>query len=146
VSADTNGAVTSAGFLLSPRTQCGKPAEPQGRGIFSIYGARQVDYTTLLRTARDLKRRWEGDHIVVEQAGGRLARPLQARNDPNGRHDDQVDSVAHFFEWTLLRFGTHHSQCYRWCEPFAEGPHTAIMLSLRCQPPMREFSARGIEC
>jgi predicted phage terminase large subunit-like protein len=30
---------------------------------------RQVDYPTLLRTARDLKTRWKADHVVIEKAG-----------------------------------------------------------------------------
>jgi hypothetical protein len=29
---------------------------------------------------------------------------------PNGRHDDQVDSVAQFLDWTSLRFATHRTQ------------------------------------
>jgi len=120
---------------------------------------RQVDYPTLLRTARDLKRQWEADHIVIEKAGvgyalladlwkeyrsgiraylpkldkqsrfaaqsakiesGLIHLPKEAawlgpfRHEmmafPNGRHDDEVDSVAQFLDWTALRFATHRTQ------------------------------------
>lgn len=120
---------------------------------------RQVDYPTLLRTARDLKTRWKADHVVIEKAGVGYAllgdlwkefkgniRAYEPKLDkesrfaaqsakiesgiihlpkeaawlgpfkhelmafPNGRHDDQVDSVAQFLDWSSLRFAVHRVQ------------------------------------
>jgi predicted phage terminase large subunit-like protein len=120
---------------------------------------RQVDYPTLLRTARELKAKWKADHVVIEKAGvgyallGDLLKEFRAticayqpkvdkesrfaaqsakiesgivhlpkeaawlgpfKHElmafPNGRHDDQVDSVAQFLDWSSRRFATHRIQ------------------------------------
>lgn len=120
---------------------------------------RQVDYPSLLRSARQLKDAWSPDHVVIEKAGvgyallgdlrkqfpacvhpyapkldkesrfaaqsakiecGLIQLPRDAywmpalKNElmafPNGRHDDQVDSVAQFLDWTSRRYGAHRIQ------------------------------------
>ena len=120
---------------------------------------RQVDYPSLLRSARQMKDIWSPDHIVIEKAGVGYAlladlrkqfpacvHPYAPKLDkesqfaaqsakiesglvllpkdtnwisvfknevmafPNGRHDDQVDSVAQFLDWTSRRYGSHRIQ------------------------------------
>jgi predicted phage terminase large subunit-like protein len=120
---------------------------------------RQIDYPTLLRAARELKRTWVADHVVIEKEGvgyallgdlrkefigtihpylprldkesrfaaqsakiesGLISLPREAswlgafKNElvafPNGRNDDQVDSVAQFLEWVSRRYACHRIQ------------------------------------
>jgi hypothetical protein len=44
----------------------------------------QVDYPTLLRTARDLKKTWTADHVVIEKAGVGYARLAELRKEFGG--------------------------------------------------------------